>query len=134
MSNFSDLFNVDRNLELDKLIEPLMRVIKLNLNKQETQSGSNQHYLNIADFSFIWDLVSKKRITGKSALAICDIMQHFMLKSDGHYRTVAEKIFFKLIYRYRSDDNTQMFLNQHVDEAIYELQVVDALIKATHQN
>ena len=45
-----------------------MRIIKLNLNSQDAQSDDHQQYLDMADFSFIWDLINKKRITGKSAL------------------------------------------------------------------
>ena len=39
-----------------------MRIIKLNIDNSEVHNDESQNYLDLADFSFIWDLVNKNRI------------------------------------------------------------------------
>ena len=56
-------------------------------------------------------------------------MQRYMLKRDPQYRTVADKIFFKLIGKFPNEDSTHTFIQSHSDEAINELNIVDHLIK-----
>jgi len=79
MSNFIDLFDSDKVLSLHLLVEPLKTIILQNLEKEECNT---RKYLNMADFSFLWFLACKQRINRDSAIAICEIMQIYMLKRD----------------------------------------------------
>ena len=112
MSNFLDLFNQDKVLSLRQLLEPLSSIIVLNLEKGDINQRT---YLTMADFSFLWDLANKNRITIESALPICQVMQTYMLKRDPQYRGVAEKIFLKLVSKFPTEDLTQNLLKTHAD-------------------
>ena len=61
-------------------------------------------------------------------------MQIYMLRRDPSYRTVAEKIFFKLVSKFPNDDSMRNLLIAHSDEAIGELAIVDNLIKTEGLN
>ena len=112
MSNFLDLFKQDKVLSLRQLLEPLSSIIVLNLEKGDINQRT---YLTMADFSFLWDLANKNRITIESALPICQVMQTYMLKRDPQYRGVAEKIFLKLVSKFPTEDLTQNLLKTHAD-------------------
>lgn len=90
-------------------------------------------YMTMADFSFFWNLANSPRLTIQSAIIICKAMQIFMLKSDSQYRGVAQKIFFRLMGKFSTDNGTQMFLREHADKAVYELDTADQIIKKLSQ-
>lgn len=79
MSNFLDLFKNEKVLPLSQLVEPLCSIIVLNLNKKD---ANERTYLTMADFSFFWELANKQRVTSETAVAICQVMQTYMLRRD----------------------------------------------------
>lgn len=83
----------------------------------------------MSDFSFMWDLANKPRITAESALAICQVLQIYMIKRDPQYRGVAEKIFLKLIGRFATEEIMHTFMKKHCDDSVEELAAVDMLIR-----
>ena len=56
-------------------------------------------------------------------------MQTYMVKRDCAYRGVAEKIFFKLMSKFSTDDRMHEFLKSHAGDALGELATVDELLK-----
>ena len=110
MSNFLDLFNHEKVLSLNQVIEPLCSIIAMNLEKEEVDS---RKYMNMEDFSFFWALANKNRLVVQSALDICKVMRIFMLKRDPQYRGVAEKIFFKLLSKFPNEDSIRVLLLTH---------------------
>lgn len=139
MTNFKDLFMREKVLSLHQLVEPLCSIIESNLEQNPKKSqyalfSNFNKYMTVDDFSFFWDLANKPRITIHSAIPICKIMQQFMLKSESQYRTVAQKIFFRLLSKFVDEDSTQAFLKKHADEAICELSTVDQMIRKHSKN
>ena len=107
MSNFIDLFRQEKVLQMHQLIDPLCKIILQNLRKEEFQ---DRRYLDMQDYTFFWELANKNRVNVASALTICKIMQNGMLKRDPQYRTVADKIFFKLMSRFSNEDAAHAFI------------------------
>ena len=107
MSNFIDLFRQEKVLQMHQLIDPLCKIILQNLRKEEFQ---DRRYLDMQDYTFFWELANKNRVNVASALALCKIMQNGMLKRDPQYRTVADKIFFKLMSRFSNEDAAHAFI------------------------
>ena len=100
-----------------------------NLKKNDDNPRT---YMTMADFSFMWDLaanIDKNRMTATSAVAICQLMQTFMVKRDPQYRGVAEKIFFKLMGNFPQEEKMQVFMQEHANQAINELASVDHMLK-----
>ena len=60
MSGFTDLFNQEKVLSFHQLIEPLCSIIIMNLQKEDM---NQRKYLNMSDFSFMWALACKNRMT-----------------------------------------------------------------------
>lgn len=79
MINFTDLLQMNKVLSLRQLIEPLCSIIVLNLKKGDVKQ---RKYLTMADFTFMWDMANKQRLTVESALSICQVMQIYMVKRD----------------------------------------------------
>ena len=122
--NFTDLLTSiwGQEFSIDNLVEPLCIIILQNLEDQSDEKPNN--YLTMIDFTFMWSLANNKRLTAKSAIAICKVMQFYMLRRDmPQYCAVAEKIFNKLISRH--PDQLQSFLKKHSSKAVAELAVVD---------
>jgi len=124
LANFLDLFNTEKVLQLHALVEPLCQIITMNLEREDSRK-----YLNMGDFSFMWALANKNRLSLPSALAIATIMQTFMVRRDPAFRGVAEKIFFKLVSKFPNDDQMRLLLQNHASECISELAIVDNLKK-----
>ena len=105
LDNYKDIYRQDFDdfgisLEYNTLMEPLCRVVQYAFSQSEKDIMG---YLDLSDFSFFWFMACRRRIPKKSALAICEVMQVYMLRREGVlYFTVAEKIFNKLFSKFRS--------------------------------
>ena len=95
---------------------PLCNVIKINRREQA--------YLGFDDLEFFAKLADLG-VEHREAVAICEVLEHYMLRKPCQYRNIADSIFVQLMQGDNQDAvQAHHYLMQHITQAVVEL--VDA--------
>lgn len=78
-------------------------------------------FLNVNDFELLASIACS-RLDAAQAIAICEVMEHYMLRRPCQYRNLADRIFVQLMSGHILDAHqVQVFLKQHIVTSVNEL-------------